>query len=269
MNLWPKPKFGAGLHFQTRDMENAEKLFKVISRTRVPDDLIGTSFALSIVSMKAMQHEKSPISPAVKLGPNDPEFTISADVSGNTENELNAKLEVIREVVQDQVKDVIYPEPAPSNRAGFPMQTLPVLSGGGGLMWVGCYGPMSTWLKTAKKGCEIQDKYDLTRSCYTRIMNEGHFVGLRWMLPYDKSDKDMVRRIIDCCNEQLDLILENGYVPYKTPVWAVRKVEEKASPEWLELHRRVKKMMDPNNIMNPGRWGASAEGASDSKMIVP
>ena len=92
-------------------------------------------------------------------------------------------------------KDVIYPEPTPSNRANFPMQTLPVLSGGGGLMWVGCYGPMSTWLECAVKGLELQDKYDLTRSCYTRVMNEGHFVGLRWMLPYDKDDPVMVGRI--------------------------------------------------------------------------
>ena len=156
-------------------------------------------------------------------------------------------------------KDVIYPEPAPSNRAGFPMQTLPVLSGGGGLFWVGCYGPMSTWLKTAKKGCELQDKYDLTRSCYTRVMNEGHFVGLRWMLPYDKGDHEMVDRIMKCCDEQLDLILENGYIPYKTPFWAVRKIEERASPEWLALHRRIKNLLDPNNILNPGRWGAPEE----------
>jgi len=126
-------------------------------------------------------------------------------------------------------------------------------------MWVGCYGPMSTWLETAKAGCELQDKYELTRSAYTRIMNEGHFAGLRWMIPYDKGDPDMVKRISDCCDEQLDMILEHGYVPYKTPVWAVRKVEEKASPEWRELHQKVKKMLDPNNILNPGRWGAPQE----------
>jgi FAD/FMN-containing dehydrogenase len=260
VSLWPKVKHAAGLHFQTRDMEGAERLFKVISRTRIPDDLIGTSFALSIVSMKAMEHQKSPISPAIKTGPDDPEFTISADVSGNSEGELKAKLKVVEEVVEAEMKgDVIYPEPVPSNRAAFPMQNLPVLSGGGGLMWVGCYGPMSNWLKTARKGCELQDKYDLTRSCYTRVMDEGHFVGLRWMLPYDKGDPDMVDRIMKCCDEQLDLVLENGFVPYKTPYWAVRKIEEKAGPEWVELHRRIKKLLDPNNIMNPGRWGAPAE----------
>jgi hypothetical protein len=247
VSLWPKVKHAAGLHFQTMDMEGADKLFKMISRTRLPDDLIGTSFALSKVSMAAMEHKKAPISPAIKTRPDEPEFTVSVDVSGNTEEELNIKLKIIREMVSTELKNerIIIPEPIPSNRANFPMQNLPVLSGGGGLMWVGCYGPLSTWLKTAKKGLELQDKYDLTRSCYTRIMNEGHFCGLRWMLPYDKGDEDMVDRIRKCCDEQLDMILENGFKPYKTPVWAVRKIEEYCSPEWLELHRRIKKNDGP------------------------
>jgi hypothetical protein len=136
------------------------------------------------------------------------------------------------------------------------MQALGVLSSGGGLMWVGTYGPMSRWLDTVKRGCELQDKFEITRTCYTRIMNEGHFAGLRWMLPYDKGDPDLVKRIEGLCAEQLDLVLETGYIPYKTPVWAVRRLEELVGHGWLKLHRRVKEMLDPNNIMNPGRWGS-------------
>lgn len=144
----------------------------------------------------------------------------------------------------------------PSGRAGFPGQALGVLSGGGGLTWVGTYGPMSKWLETAKRGCALQDKYNITRSLYTRIMNEGHFVGLRWMLPYNKEDPETVKAVEALCVEQLELVLEMGYIPYKTPVWAVRKLEERAGPEWVKLHQRIKEMLDPNNILNPGRWGA-------------
>ena len=76
---------------------------------------------------------------------------------------------------------------------------------------MGTYGPMSRWLETVKRGCELQDKYDITRTCYTRMMNEGHFAGLRWMLPYDKGDPALVKRIEDLCAEQLDMVLETGY----------------------------------------------------------
>ena len=116
---------------------------------------------------------------------------------------------------------------------------------------------MSRWAETIEKGCVLQDKYDLSRSAYTRVMNEGHYVGLRWMLPFDKGDPDMVKRVTDLTLEQLNMALDMGYIPYKTPFWAIRKIEERMSPEWLELHKRVKNMLDPNNIFNPGRWGAN------------
>jgi glycolate oxidase len=264
VNLWPKPKHATSLTFTTMDLEAASKTLKSIARTRIPDDLIGTSFALSKVASLAMEHKKAPIYPAQPRNPGDPEFVISAEISGNTENELNARVEVIGEIAREQLKDakMTGPNTAPSTTAGFPMQALPVLSGGGGLNWVGAYGPMSKWLEAVTKGCELQDKYNITRSAYTRVMNEGHFVGLRWMLPYNKEDSEMVKRIRDLCAEQLDMILEVGFIPYKTPVWAIRKLEKLVSPDWLKLHRRVKEMLDPNNILNPGRWGAGGKDES-------
>jgi FAD/FMN-containing dehydrogenase len=257
VSLWPNPEHGTGLTYMAMDLESAYDILKAIIRTRIPDDLIGTSFALNKVGALAYSHNKMPMYPATKRLPDEPEFVISLEITGNTENELNAKVEAIGEVVAKQCKGSKFtgPDKTPSTTAAFPMQALGVLSSGGGLMWVGTYGPMSTWLETVKKGCEMQDKYDITRSCYTRIMNEGHFAGLRWMLPYDKEDPELVQRINDLCAEQLDMVIDMGYIPYKTPVWAVRKLEERVGPDWLKLHRRVKQMVDPNNIMNPGRWG--------------
>jgi FAD/FMN-containing dehydrogenase len=190
--------------------------------------------------------------------PGEPEFTVSIEISGNNKAELDAKVSVIDEVVKNELKhlNIKVPPPGPGTSAGFPMQALPVLSGGGGLTWVGCYGPMSRWEETVERGCLIQDKYNITRSAYSRIMNEGHYAGLRWMIPFDKGDPEMVKRVTDMTNEQLDMVLEMGYIPYKTPVWAIRKMEKLASPDWVKLHRRIKGMIDPNNIMNPGRWGA-------------
>jgi FAD/FMN-containing dehydrogenase len=260
VSLWPKPKFEAGLNFQFYSHQDAGRMFQAVARTRVVDDIIGTSFDLNKLSFLSMNGEKAPIYPAPPRNPEDPVFGISMDVTGNTQEELDAKINVINKVVKEDLSDlkINIPEPHPSMRAGFPMQALGVLSSGGGLMWVGCYGPISKWAETCEKGCLIEDKYELCRGAYARVMNEGHFIGLRWMIPYDKGDPETVRRVIEATNEQLDLVLEMGFVPYKTPVWAVRRLEELAGPELVGLHRKLKKLMDPNNILNPGRWGAPA-----------
>lgn len=261
VSLWPKTKHSAGMHFQLMDMEGAYELLQLLSRTRIPDDIIGTSFALSKVSRLSAEHKKASIYPAPARREGEPEFSVSVDISGNTEDELKAKVKVIEETIKGSYKGskLIVPPPLPSNRAGFPMQALGVLSGGGGLTWVGTYGPMSKWLETVKRGCALQDKYNITRSAYTRVMNEGHFIGLRWMLPYDKGDPETVKRVEALCVDQLEMVLETGFIPYKTPVWAIRKLEERADPNWVKLHRRIKEMLDPNNILNPGRWGAPQE----------
>jgi FAD/FMN-containing dehydrogenase len=257
VSLWPKPRFSASLNFQFMDLEGVYRFLVVMSRTRIPDDLIGTSYALGKVSRIAMEHQKASLYPAQVRGDGEPEFTCSMEISGNTQDELDVKLKVIGETVKTGLKDIrMKTAPfSPGSSAHFPMQTLPVLSSGGGLTWVGCYGPMSRWLETVEKGCALQDKYNISRSCYTRVMNEGHFVGLRWMLPFDKGDPAMIKRITDLSAEQLDLVLEMGYIPYKTPVWAIDKIEQKAGADWIKLHQRVKEMLDPDNIFNPGRWG--------------
>lgn len=261
VSVWPKVDHTASLNFQLGSAGDAYRLIRALARSRVPDDVISTSFALGKVSMRAMQGEHANIYPAPEKKPGEPELTVSVEVSGNTKEELDAKIHVIEKIVREDLKDIKInvPTAMPSGRANFPMQALPVLSGGGGLTWVGCYGPLSRWAETCERGCLLQDKYDICRSAYTRVLNEGHFVGLRWMLPFDKSDPETVRRIKALTSEQLELVLEMGFVPYKTPVWAVRKLEKLAGPEWLKLHQGVKHLLDPNNIMNPGRWGKPAE----------
>jgi hypothetical protein len=256
VSLWPKPKHAAAMNFQFMDLAGAYEFIKIVSRTRIPDDLIGTSYALRKVSMEAMAQKKASLYPALIRQSGEPEFTMSLEVSGNTKGEMDAKIGVLEEIISG-LKSVNMKKspPTPSSSARFPMQTLPVLSSGGGLTWVGCYGPLSRWLETVTKGCELQDKYNISRSCYTRVMNEGHFIGLRWMLPFDKGDPDMVRRVSDLGMEQLNLVLDMGYIPYKTPIWAIDQIEKRVSPEWLDLHRRVKEMLDPYNVFNPGRWG--------------
>ncbi|HJX12024.1 MAG TPA: FAD-binding oxidoreductase [Dehalococcoidales bacterium] len=259
VSLWPKPKHSVQMTFLFMDFEGADKALKALARTRVPDDIISLSFAWAgQEAFVAQSHEKISPYPALPRKPDDPEIIVSVEITGNTREELDAKVGVIEEVARQELKGVrmVGPQSAPSTSAFFPMQMLGVLSSGGGLTWVGSYGPMSHWLEAIKEGCALQDKHGFTRTSYSRVMNEGHFVGLRWLLPYDKGDPVLVEKIKALCRDQMEMIIRHGFIPYKTPVSAIRQLEARADPEWTKLHRRVKEMLDPNNILNPGRWGA-------------
>jgi FAD/FMN-containing dehydrogenase len=50
------------------------------------------------------------------------------------------------------------------------------------------------------------------------------------------------------------MTIENEAIPYKMPTWAAGKILANADPEWVKMARKIKKCIDPNGIMNPGRW---------------
>jgi glycolate oxidase len=260
VSVWPKPRVSSGISFLMMDLEGADRMIKLLARTRLPDDLIGTSFQFMRWPARLPNTQGIPL-PGEKPAPDEPEMSVTVSLSANTDAELKAKETVIAEVVASEMQGYAFmgPNTSPGMSAHYPMQLLDVLSSGGGLTWVGSYGPMRTWLETMRRGLEIEDRFNLTRSGYTRIMNEGHFRAVRWLLPYDKGNPEDVARIRDVSAEQLRMILETGYMPYKTPVWAMKELKKQMDPNLLALQRRIKQMLDPNDILNPGRWGAPEE----------
>jgi len=182
VSLWPKPKHAIKLDFLLMDLAGAYQLLHALSWTRAPNDLIGLSYAwVKLAALAEKDHVKVSFYSAAMASPEEPEFCVTAEISANTESELKAKVEVIEEVVKAELKGVKMtgPRTSPSGLgiAKLPRQSLGIMCSGGGVTWVGTYGPMSNWLEAAKKGCEIQDKHGFTRSCYTRVMKEGHFIA--------------------------------------------------------------------------------------------
>jgi FAD/FMN-containing dehydrogenase len=53
---------------------------------------------------------------------------------------------------------------------------------------------------------------------------------------------------------ECEMLLSVGFVPYKAPRWAARRMLQDADPGFVSLLRRVKGLLDPGRIMNPGRW---------------
>ena len=103
---------------------------------------------------------------------------------------------------------------------------------------------------------EVLEKRGYAPILVSRPMNGGHFAVLRWIITFDKHDPAEVARVAEANHAVLETVMPLGFLPYKTPGWALETIRAKLDPGFLRLVREVKKMLDPDGIMNPGRWNA-------------
>jgi FAD/FMN-containing dehydrogenase len=177
-------------------------------------------------------------------------------VAADSEDELKAKLALLEVVIKAELKDMPFEE-LPKSLGPADEEDLPATGGTplGGLTWVGTMGPTSRWAEALEKIYPIYDKYRLRRAAIMVPFRGGHYGMFRTVVQFYKGDPDEVERVRKCVREISSAALDLGFVPYKAPYWAVQEMMRRGDPNWVELLARVKKMLDPNNIMNPGRYG--------------
>jgi hypothetical protein len=117
--------------------------------------------------------------------------------------------------------------------------------GGGGLSWMGTYGPISRFAATADQCSAIMVRHGFAPAIVSRAMRGGHFGGLRFVVTFDKAWQPEVRRVHELMQELLVAVTEAGFAMYKTPAWAL---------EWLRDRIDPRAITDPEGVLNPGRW---------------
>ena len=72
--------------------------------------------------------------------------------------------------------------------------------------------------------------------------------------PFKRNDPDdmkIAREALDLTNK---LVLELGGIPWKVEISGQKLIVEKMDPNYKKLYRSIRKLLDPNEIMNPGNW---------------
>jgi FAD/FMN-containing dehydrogenase len=260
VQLWPRPAHAKRLFVTTGSMAGSFALVRELARAEVCRDLGGISWPAG----KMLFGVERPLERA----PGDPEFFVYCDLGGNDERELREYERIVRraigrasdgglEVMSSlSIEDLIRVAPSFGRFADFPM-TLDFLldNPGGGLTWVGTYGPTKHWEEGATRCARLMVERGFPPLIVSRPMKGGHFGVLRMVECFDKRDAGEVERVRELNRDLLEICLELGFVPYKTPAWAWEQMRDRTDPGFRDLLARLKTFLDPAGIMNPGKLG--------------
>lgn len=259
VSLFPNPKFRERFFLMCYEIETAIFLMRKFAKSNIFDDIGGLSWTTGKMLFSVQK-------PLIK-DPDEPAFYVYLEFSGNTRRELRAKRIFVEETLYTlkkeekeiegplYVQDIVKLDKAFEKFSEFPTYLDFLIDNpGGGLTWIGTYGPMSNWEEGAKRGMELMLKSGFPPTLVSRPMKGGHFVILRFITIFDKKNKEEIEKVKKLNNEICDLVLELGYIPYKAPIWVVKKFMKRIDKNYYELLSLIKKTLDPNRIMNPGKW---------------
>ena len=246
--LWPLRKHRCRDVVACNDVESAIAFMRAGARTGLFDDIGGIGW------------------PACKwafgldrLGPRDPaepEMYVIADYGADHAAELafkQARLEELAPVPPIPVRDLITFAPQLAAFAVLPARLGFLLDHeGGGLSWVGTYGPIEKLEEGVLKGKALLKEAGFPPLAVIRPMKGGHYGVLRFIERFDKAtETDKVREL----NVELARALMNlGFVPYKCPAVLYDELFPRLDPGYVALMRKLKDAVDPNGILNPERW---------------
>jgi FAD/FMN-containing dehydrogenase len=128
---------------------------------------------------------------------------------------------------------------------------------GGGFEYTGAILPIEVIPRAWQSGIEIAHKYDLLYQLGIQLLPNGHSVMLAYSYPFNRAVAEEADRARGALDETNRLTLELGGVVWKPELPAQKLILESMDAGARQLIDRIKKMLDPNGIMNPGNWEVS------------
>ena len=269
VKLWPKLPYRADIMVLAPTVDQGVPLLLKLSKAGL--GIVDIIF-LNMGWCQAIQgfDEKSVAKDPVELGL--PDFVGLVTTQAYTENQHKAQCNAINNICNEFN---LSPQTAENFLKSFPedmrgvfLDIFPGFGGynpvqawgcwnftrGGGGEWIGSYCSTRDIAKYYNIAREITLKYDKPPQFYSRIMFGGHYCVARANINFDKNDPEDIKKTRTILKEIFDAVHKlDGVVMYKPPLWVVEHHKSKTLPATTELIKKIKKLLDPNNIMNPGQ----------------
>ena len=258
VQLWPNRRFRDRGFVLCASRYDGALLMAELARMDLFDDIGGLSWPAGKMLLGVAKPQKDP---------DEPDFMVYLDLSSDTRYSFEVKKREVSSLLRARrkkglqiegllrVEDLVKLTPTFASLSEFPTRLGFLLDGpGGGLTWVGTYGPWSQAVQGMEAASAILEQAGRPPIIVARPMKGGHFGVLRFISVFDKTDQEEVEEV-GALNRRLAVsLLDHGFVPYKAPRWAVDLFMERIDPGYAALIRRIKDLLDPNHIMNPGKW---------------
>ncbi|MCP4756850.1 MAG: FAD-binding oxidoreductase [Proteobacteria bacterium] len=179
-----------------------------------------------------------------------------------TKEELVWKRNLIRASVEEYIDRKVagFMVMPPVMKSGFlevPQKTLTRFSDakkGGGFEYVGGIMPVNLYARAYRTGLEIAEECQTSYSMGCRIVGVNHCMMFFFSYAFNRADPDDVGRAQKALEKTNEKVIEMGGVPWKAEAPAQKQIIRKMDPNMFELMNRVRSVLDPKGIMNPGNW---------------
>ncbi|MFX1378231.1 MAG: FAD-binding oxidoreductase [Promethearchaeota archaeon] len=126
-------------------------------------------------------------------------------------------------------------------------------SRGGGGEWIGSYCSTRDIVKYYSLSREVCLRHGKPPQFYSRILFGGHYCVARTNVCFNKNDPEDIKKARLVLKEIHDVVQQlDGVIMYKAPLWVVEYYKNKTHPATTKLIEKLKNLLDPNGIMNPG-----------------
>ncbi len=181
---------------------------------------------------------------------------VSINVTGDSEAEIELKRRLIFEVkLAKYIESGVGGIAAVSQAIQRPQVSKSAdWKKGGGFEYVGSIMPVSAYPECYRRGAEISTRHHIPYTILGRVIGCGHAMMFSWSYAFNRADEKTVRHAREALHETDNIVMDLGGVIWKPAVFGQELLLAKMDVNTLSLMKKIKLLLDPNNIMNPGNW---------------
>ncbi len=180
----------------------------------------------------------------------------------DTPEELKLKRKLIRASVKGFIEKKVggfVPVPAPMkeiliNAPNTAMTQVADQLEGGGFEYVGSIMPIELFSKAYRVGIDLGKRFDIQCGMGARVIGQGHCMMFFYAYPFNRRDKSIMEKTRRVLAETNEAALRLGGIPWKAEAPAQKDIINHMDPNTFELMNRIRSVLDPKGIMNPGNW---------------